>query len=268
MTAIVRSPSREVEDLLSRGFYSIAFQPVKAVDTGETFGYEGLLRGPENTPLSTPQRLFHEPDFIEKGVLHRLDQACLERAIRSGRSLARQGCLFLNVHGETLLALARGRHEIFALCWALQIPPGNLVLEISETTDRVHVRTIAKSLRAFKDLGIRVALDDVGARYAWLHHMLWLEADFIKLERRFLRGLHQDARKQDLVHAMTQFAIRMGARLIAEGVECEAQWTTLQALGVHFAQGYWIGRPEPAEHWLGLDGPCGFVSLPAVGLLD
>lgn len=268
MSMLDRTPSREVEDLLSRGFYSVAFQPIKEVASGEIFGYEGLLRGPQDSLFSMPNRLFHDPEYIDRAVMYRLDQACLERALRSGRSLARDSCLFLNVHGETLLGLARGRDDLFALVGALHLQPSNLILEISETTDRVHVRSIAKSLRTFREMGVRVALDDVGARYAWLHHLLWLNADFIKLERRFLRGLEQDSRKQDLVHGLAQFAVRMGARLIVEGVEREAQWTTLAALGVHLAQGYWIGRPQPAEHWLNLNMPRDFVDLPAAGLLD
>ncbi len=244
-----RAVRKETSQLLDHGFYSIAFQPIVETVRSDIFGFEGLLRGPVDSALAAPQKLFHEQGLLQPSLMRRLDLLCLERALRTGRMLARDNLLFLNVHGETLWRLDRIPHGLFDLMDALGIDPHRVVLEISEATEKSHIRAIAKSLVSFRKLGVRVALDDLGARYPWLHHMLWLEPDYLKIDRVFVRGVNRSSGKRRIIEGLSLFADHIGAAVIAEGVETSLELKALTEMDIRFAQGYLFGRAKPAELW-------------------
>lgn len=238
-----------VADLLRRGFHSVVFQPIRRLSDGSLFAFEALMRGPAGTPLAEPSQIFRE-GALTRPLLHALDIACFYSAIRLGRLVAAQQRLFINMHGETLLRSVAATDELFALLDTLRIAPARLVIEISEMTDRSHVRAIGRSLRRVRAAGMSIALDDIGSRYAWLHHMLWLEPDYLKLDRSFVRGVARSQRRQDLIGGMIGLARGSGADVIAEGIEHDEELETLRACGLSFGQGYLLGIPLPAQECL------------------
>ncbi len=235
--------------LLMRGFYSMAFQPIVSQAGADVFGYEALLRGPVGTPLAMPWRLFNQDGYMDVGLLSKLDLACIGSAIRTGRMLVSDRKLFINIHGNTLPQLPI--KEFLKLLEDVDIDPGSIVLEISEKTNQDHVRDIARRLKEFRDEGVKVALDDVGSRNPWLLHMLWLEPEYIKLDRVLIHGIDAHPGKQKLVKGLLLLSEQMGSRVITEGVETELEARALEVLGVPLLQGYYYGRPQPAEKWLG-----------------
>ncbi|MHB0970323.1 MAG: EAL domain-containing protein [Thermoanaerobaculia bacterium] len=239
----------EVRDLLRRGFYAIAFQPIFRLADGEFFGFEGLLRGPKGTLLAQPARIFGRP-LITRELMHDIDTACIHAAVRSGRILAANHQLFVNVHGETLFRFADRMEELLELLELLALDPARLVLEISETTDKSHVRSIARSIVPLRRRGVTIALDDVGARYAWLHHMMWLEPEYLKIDRIFVSRVDTSNQKRKLMGAIAKMAETMGCRVVVEGVEREEERRMAQELGIEFGQGYLIGKPMPAQTWV------------------
>ena len=104
---------------------------------------------------------------------------------------------------------------------------------------------MTRALKLLKP-GTRLAVDDAGAGYASLRHILTLRPDFIKLDRDWVEAIDGDAARQALVAGLLHFARSLGARLVAEGIETEAELTTLQAIGVELGQGYLFARPAPA----------------------
>ena len=239
-------PNLSVAELLRRGFHSVVFQPIRKLDDGSVFGYEALMRGPQGTALAEPGRIFRA-GALDAELLHRLDIACFSSAIRLGRLIAEDEVLFVNLHGETLLRSRHAPEHVWRLMATVNVAPSRLVIEISEMTDRSHVRAIARSLRALRDAGVRLALDDIGARYAWLHHMLWLEPDFLKLDRSVVRGATASARRQEMLGGMVAFARSSGAEVIAEGIETETEREVVRHAGVPLGQGYLLGVPLPAQ---------------------
>ena len=237
-----------VADLIRRGFHSVVFQPIRRLKDDSVFGFEALMRGPAGTPLAEPGRIFRE-GALDRSLLFQLDIACFYSAVRLGRLLDSDQALFINIHGETLLRCANSAAEMLRLLEILGIAPSRLVIEISETTDRSHVRAIRRSLRLLRKLGARIALDDIGARYAWLHHMLWLEPDFLKLDRSFVRGAGREQRRRDLIEGVVAFARGSGAEVVAEGIESIEERDTLSEAGIQLGQGYFLGRPLPAQEW-------------------
>jgi EAL domain-containing protein (putative c-di-GMP-specific phosphodiesterase class I) len=232
-----------------RGFYSTAFQPIVNTGSGRAIGYEALLRGPEGTPLANPGKLFNEDGYLPEDVRLQLDRACIDSSVRTGRNLPGDTLLFINILGTTLIQLAGMLDEFLALLGLLELSPGRVVFEVSETTSRAMTDDLARCIGRLQAAGIRVALDDIGVRSPYLYHLLFLEPEFLKLDRLFVQGIDRDPRKQTLVHSMARMASRMGAQLIAEGIETAGEFAVMRALSVPMSQGYYLGRPQPAGEW-------------------
>jgi len=239
-----------IHSLMARGFYSTAFQPIVDTGSGRAIGYESLLRGPEDTPLADPNRLFNEHGYLPEDVRLKLDRACIDSAVRTGKNLPDDTLLFINILGSTLIQLPAVLGEFTALLDQLGIEPGRIVFEVSETTSRAMTDALTQCIRRLQQAGIRVALDDIGVRSPYLYHLLCLEPEFLKLDRLFVQDIDRNPRKQLLVDSMARMAERMGVRLIAEGIETAGEFATMRSLHVPMSQGYYLGRPQPAGRWL------------------
>jgi EAL domain-containing protein (putative c-di-GMP-specific phosphodiesterase class I) len=94
-------------------------------------------------------------------------------------------------------------------------------------------------------LGIRLSIDDVGTGYSSLQTITEVEPDFIKIDLSLIKNIHRSLIKQELVHSLLHVAARIGARVIAEGIETEDEYRTLRRCGVRYGQGFWFARPAP-----------------------
>lgn len=239
-----------VTDLLRRGFYSMAFQPIWETGTLRPYAFEALLRGPKGTPLAEPGRLFNESGFMNVNLLFRLDMVCIGSAVRTGRNLPSNLKISINIHGYTLKQLSLNSDAFEGLLDELEIAPDRIILEITENTETGDVQDVRRSLRPFRRLGMKVALDDVGTRHTCFEHIFWLEPDYIKVDRTFIQDIDTHARKQGIVHGLSLMSEKVGASLLAEGIESHGELKTVTDIGVPYAQGYLLGRPLPAETWL------------------
>jgi EAL domain-containing protein (putative c-di-GMP-specific phosphodiesterase class I) len=105
-------------------------------------------------------------------------------------------------------------------------------------------------LAPLRALGLRVAIDDAGAGYSGLRHILAVEPDTVKLDISLTRGIDQDRKRRALASALIAFAREINVGMIAEGVETAAELKTLTELGVGHAQGFFLGRPMPLEDFI------------------
>lgn len=239
-----------VRDLLYRGFYSTAFQPIVDMERGLTMGFEALLRGPEMTPLSNPGRLFNKQGVLPQDALLALDMACITSALKTGKNLPDEYRIFINVLCGTIHHMLRDTGSILSMIEEVGIDPSRIVFELSETTGVDGLEGVSECICKLSGAGIKIALDDIGVRSPYLYHLLYLEPEYMKIDRLFIKNIDQDGRKQALVESMVHMASRMGAKIIAEGVEHEAEYRTLRSLGIQYVQGFFIGRPGPADEWL------------------
>ena len=119
---------------------------------------------------------------------------------------------------------------------------------VIEVTEHVAIRDYADLRRALDDCGtVKVSVDDAGAGFASMRHILDLKADVVKLDIALIRGIDADLGRQALAAGLCHYAAETGTLLIAEGVETQAEVETVRRLGVHQAQGYYFGRPAPLE---------------------
>jgi EAL domain-containing protein (putative c-di-GMP-specific phosphodiesterase class I) len=219
--------------LSDRSALRIAFQPIVDLRTLEHVGHEALARfTPE--PPKPPNVWFAQAE--EVGLRVELEVAAIRRALESIERLP--GYLSLNISPETIA------HDSF-----VDLLPSaliyRLVMEVTEHAQVEDYELLARSLRAFRQNGGRLAVDDAGAGFASLRHILRLNPDVIKLDLDLTRGMDHDHSRRALASALITFASEIGATVIAEGIETEQELDALRALGVPFGQGYFLGRPEP-----------------------
>jgi PAS domain S-box-containing protein len=230
---VARRVRAEIEAIIEERAFAPMFQPIVDMRTGLTIGYEALTRFTDGT---APDRRFGDAAAI--GLGGELELATLEAAIDAARTgVPRSRFLHLNVSPELVV---RGT----ALGELLREVPHRVVLEI---TEHAIVRDYAAFRTGIAALGrpVRLAVDDAGAGFASLRHILELDPAFVKLDISLIRGIDRDRAKQGLVAGMRHFARTTKCRLIAEGVESEAEARILTELDIRLVQGYRFGRPVP-----------------------
>lgn len=217
-----------IEAVIKDRRFTTAFQPICDLANGRVVGYEALTRFEDGTP---PDVRFAAASSVGLGDM--LEVATIKRAVEGARSLVEDCWVSFNVSAASV-----GR----ALDRALDRCERRVVLELTEH-DRVDdyegLRARIRRLRAAPHLSV----DDAGAGFASLSHVLALEPDFMKLDRSWVTNIDQDATRQALVAGLVHFAGATGCVLIAEGVERRAELDMLRQLGVTLAQGFFLGRP-------------------------
>ncbi len=228
-----RSRSR-IASLLDRGALTMVFQPIRDLRDGRLVGVEALARF--HGPATPPDRWFIEAAAVGLGV--DLELAALEAALVALPALAASAFLSVNVSPATLCS--QRLPPILA-----QAQPGRLVLELTEHAPVEDYEELSAALVALRSAGVRFAVDDAGAGYASLAHILRLSPQLIKLDLELTRGIDTDPVRRALASALCSFAAGMGATIVAEGIETAAELAVLTELGVPLGQGYRLGRPGP-----------------------
>jgi EAL domain-containing protein (putative c-di-GMP-specific phosphodiesterase class I) len=245
---VMRHTDSRIAPLL-QGVFTMVFQPIVETQTGKIMGFEALMRGTRLSPTESPERLFSEMGCPDD--LLQLDIGCIGSALRSGRVLASNYRIFINAHSVTLRELALNFDAFLKLLQDLGINPDRIVFEISEKTDQAGASAIQGYLGEFIKSGIRIAIDDVGDSFKWLHHMLHTKPTYLKVDRSHIHGINVSTRKQALVRSLHLMCCEMGLKVIAEGIESHEQLCMLNTIGIPFAQGFWCGRPESVDGWIG-----------------
>jgi EAL domain-containing protein (putative c-di-GMP-specific phosphodiesterase class I)/DNA-binding NarL/FixJ family response regulator len=231
-----RSQRREerVRRALDEDVLHTVFQPICTL-AGSTVGAEALarFRGP---PSRGPVRWFAEAD--EVGLLRELELAAVRAALAALPALPDHVYLSVNVSPGTLAT--PGFLRLIAASDGARV-----VVEITEHA-RIHdYESLQESLVAVRELGARVAIDDAGAGFASLRHILRLEPEFIKLDRTLIDGIEGDRSRQALAAGLISFAEKIDATIVAEGIERPAEVDALAELGVRYGQGFFFARPAP-----------------------
>jgi EAL domain-containing protein (putative c-di-GMP-specific phosphodiesterase class I) len=222
----------------------MAYQPIVRVVDRSVFGYEALMRSEEKA-------LPHPGAILEAAErLGRLDD--VGRRTRSAASTpfseAPSGSvLFVNLHARDLTdsALLSPASPLSALA-------SRVVLEITERASLDDVKDARAKIAELRQMGFRIAIDDLGAGYAGLTSFATLEPEFVKLDMSLVRNIHRNHTKEALVRSMASVCKELGMLVVAEGVETPEERDLLVALGCDFLQGYLLakpGRPFPIPAW-------------------
>jgi len=233
-----RNVVETVASVISEGGPAIALQPIVDVSTRRFSGYEALSRFPKVDDW-TPDRWFREADGV--GLGPELEQSAVGAALAHLERLPRRLSLSVNVSARALCS----SESLLRLLTDAGTP--RLVVELTEHAQVEDYDEVVTTLDELRKTGIRVAVDDAGSGYAGLEHILRLQPEVLKLDRALVEGVADHPGRQALCGALLGFTQRVGSSLVAEGVETRRDLDALACLGVPFAQGYYLGRPQVPE---------------------
>ena len=220
------------------------FQPLIDLSTGAVTGFEVLAR------WHHPSRGLVQPaDFIkiaEKSTLiDDLAMALLTRACMEMRALPPHLTLAINLSSRQIQD-ERIAHRILAVLSKTKFQPSRLEVELTESALVNDIEAAKTVIRAFKRLGVRIALDDFGTGYSSLSYLSELPFDKIKIDRSFIRTLHNQRESAKVVSAIVGLGKSLGVPIIAEGIETARDEDVVRAMGCSIAQGFYYSEPVPA----------------------
>jgi EAL domain-containing protein (putative c-di-GMP-specific phosphodiesterase class I) len=224
------SLTRLVEELLRPGAIEMAAQPIVSLADGSVLGYEMLMR--TSIPCSSgPDQWLEHASYL--GVRTELELACLQ-AVSDRGAPPDDVRLFVNLSASTFLD-----PRVDAVL--SQLPPR--VIEITEHEPVSDYQELRRRLQLWSAASTMLAIDDVGAGYSSMSHVLQLHPQFIKIDRSLVHKAHRDPNKLAVLRGLVGFARQGGITSLAEGVETSEELNALRAIGIDLVQGYLLARP-------------------------
>jgi diguanylate cyclase (GGDEF)-like protein len=236
-----------LEEAVACSAFTLAYQPIVALTSGELAGFEALVRWPH------PQWGMMQPDqFIslaeETGQIVPLGSWVLARAaadLARWRQDPRGIYVSVNVSARQFSApgFVDGVRRVLA---AAGLEPGALMLELTESVLLRRDERMHADLAQLKAIGVRLAIDDFGTGYSSLSYLRELPIDVLKMDKSFVDGIAVSEQPLALAEGIVQIARTLRLEVIAEGIESEIQRDLLTSMGCQFGQGYLLAMPMPA----------------------
>ena len=228
----LRDVTRRFDSALARSW--MAFQPIVDVKTRRAYAYEALIRTDEDT-LKRPDVLIGTAERLNR--IHELGRTVRAAVANAIPGAPEDVLIFVNVHGLELTD-----EDLFSETAPLAKFASRVVLEI---TERVSLDPVAGPTRVamLRKLGYRIAVDDLGAGYAALGALATLEPEIVKIDMGLIRDIDRHPTKRRVVGAIATLCRELGSRVVAEGVETEAERAVVVDGGIDLLQGYLLGRP-------------------------
>jgi EAL domain-containing protein (putative c-di-GMP-specific phosphodiesterase class I)/CheY-like chemotaxis protein len=224
-----------IRTVIERGGLDIVFQPIVALDSREVVGYEALSRF-DAVPRRGPEAWFAEAHDV--GLGPELELLAIRLACERSHAIPDGMFMAVNVSPVTT-----ERPELLELLDRCDVD--HVVLEVTEHARVEDYPRFRVAIERVRERGAQLAVDDAGAGFASLRHILELNAELIKLDGSLTRSLEADPRRRSLASALIEFGRESGASVLAEHIESELQLIELRRLGVDYGQGYHLGRPAP-----------------------
>ncbi|MBU1611557.1 MAG: EAL domain-containing protein [Proteobacteria bacterium] len=239
----------DLQEIIENDLISTHYQPLVSLKRGAVFGVEALSRGidPETGEMIPPDKLFEVTVDDEQRL--ELDRACRRLAIQRFKPLYlknRSMLLSINVDASVINHTCLGSQNLLRQVKDSGISPNNVIIEIIESNAGDLDALIAFVIHYRKN-GFVIALDDVGAGFSNLDRIPLLTPDILKLDRSLCSRVDRHFHKLEVVKAIVKMAQRIGAIVLAEGVERSEEVLTLLEIGVDVFQGFHFGRPAPLD---------------------
>jgi diguanylate cyclase (GGDEF)-like protein len=220
-----------------------AFQPIVEAGTGTVFGYESLMRGQERIGFDSPIEILDEA--FRANQLLPLEQMVASRALAKFATLGNfaTSTLFLNLdvrlipHGDRLI------ENLLQQLKAANLPPSSVCFEFSERFDNTSVPEFEALVSKLRRTGFKLAIDDFGVGHGEMKLLCDYAVDYLKIDRHFVADIDSKPRKRHLLKNIVNIAHVLGTRVIAEGIETEAEFLACREYGVDLVQGWFIARP-------------------------
>ncbi len=232
-----------LDGILRRRQLTPLFQPIVDHSKREIFGFEALIRGPSDSPLHSPLQLFEVAE--REGRLFELDLLCRELAVEAFVEQGLPGRLAINITPATLTEADFRSGRTLDCLRDNGLDATDVIIELTEHQPVADYASLARAVRHYREMGFSVAMDDLGGGYSNLRLWAELHPDFVKIDKHFIQGIHEDPSKRQFVSSLQELATRMQCTVICEGVEIAEEFATLRDMGVPLTQGYYYARPHP-----------------------
>ena len=237
-TALPGSAARATGEnqVFSDGF-TMAFQPIYDVTTGDVFAHEALVRSPFGGPAAGVLQT------VTQGTRYSFDRKCRIKAIAMATALGLNTRLSVNCMPNAVLDPASCIRSTVIAADHYGFDVANLIVEFNEAAylrDPAHMRAIVAS---YRKRGFMTAIDDFGARFAGVGALCDMETDVIKLDMALIRGIDRDEIRQRTVRSIAGMCRELGSAIIVEGVETAEEFDVLRSLGITRFQGFLLGKP-------------------------
>jgi diguanylate cyclase (GGDEF)-like protein len=220
------------------------FQPIIHMQSGEIIGYEGLIRGPSDSPLHSPLNLFKVA--LAANLRVEVEHLCRKVVLEHFAKMDLPGKLFLNVSPECLLYPNMKHGETLDYIQQFGISPDRVIIELTESQPTCDYELLGKAVTHYSNMGFEIAIDDLGEGFSSLRLWSELRPAYVKIDMHFIQGINLDKVKLQFVRSIQQIAEATGTLVIAEGIETQAELLLIRDLGIACGQGYHIGRPSNA----------------------
>lgn len=231
-----------LQEIIATRNLSALFQPIIQMHSGEIIGYEGLIRGPSDSPLHAPMNLFKVARA--RGLSLEVEHLCRQVVLERFAELDLPGKLFLNVSPESLLAHHARHGETLGYIERIGINPERVIIELTENQPTYDYELMREAVLHYRNMGFQIAIDDLGEGFSSLRLWSELRPEYVKIDMHFIQGINQDPVKLQFVRSIQEIAEKSGTLVIAEGIETQTELLVLRDLGVAFGQGYHLGRPN------------------------
>lgn len=222
-----------VTSIISARDFDIVFQPIFKADNLHPTGFEALSRF-RTDPYRPPNHWFE--DAARVGLDVELELAAIDSALTALEALPADMYLSVNAGPKTLMS---GQlPDVFA-----KHDTHRILLELTEHAKIDDYDALLDALQPLRDKGVRLAIDDAGAGYSGLQHIVQLQPDVIKLDMSLTRNVDKDVVRRSLAAALVRFGSEINAKIVAEGIETKGELAALKDLGVPLMQGYLLGKP-------------------------
>lgn len=217
------------------------FQPILDIRSGELVGYEGLIRGPANSPFHAPLALFSA--VKPHGLSLELEMLCRKIILEKFAALGLPGKVFLNVSPEALAQPNFKIGETLKFIAETGITPERVIIELTENQPIYDFDDMRAALLHYRRMGFSIAMDDLGAGFSSLRLWSELRPDYVKIDMHFIQGVNTDPLKLQFLKSIQSIAESSNTLVIAEGIETPEELMAIRDIGIAFGQGYFIARP-------------------------
>jgi diguanylate cyclase (GGDEF)-like protein len=233
-----------VAAVAARRSLTAVYQPIFSLATGEVIGHEALVRPAPGSGFHDAESLFTAAEAT--GRTAELDSACLEVVAAAAGNVPPGRYLAVNLSPRTLETAEFSSARLAAIFKARGIAPSSLVLELTEREVVEDIERLRRNLASCRDLGIRIAADDVGAGNAGLRLLSEITFDLVKIDLSLVQSGVLRQSSMAVLRGLRELAVRSSATVVAEGIETAHQLEVVRDLGLTAGQGYLLGRPARA----------------------
>jgi diguanylate cyclase (GGDEF)-like protein len=246
--SVVKEVERSIVESLEKSSVVPFYQEIIDLKDMSLFSFEVLMR------IKFNGRFLSAGEFVDVaeriGAMQKLDLLLIERVFENYKLFENKFPLFIFINLVPENATEEFAEKLRALADKYSVPTTNVIFEITERKAIEDIMQVVSFVRKLKSEGFRFAIDDFGSGYSSFYYLKYLPVDFLKIEGEFIKTLPNSPTDRVFIEGIVSVARKMGIKTIAEYVENEKVLEVVKDLGIDYAQGYYLGKPEPLEEKL------------------